>query len=531
MGGSITIAEQYRIFTNSPALQTAKYFFDNLLEADFKKIQDCIREIKTRKTPSKSHKEYYASNDIDWFKPSDIGGSIYLANAKEKVSKKALQENKITYFKEKTLLITCIGDIGRIGILGKDATANQQITGVLFDDTVLPEYAFLYLASHRNSFIDSGVLKTTLPIINQNKLKNLAIKVPCIELQKSVVEYFFKFIKYGKPDKDSKGLNSYLKPIERFGKVVRSSNGIGNSLITELTHQQDLLDKLRQAILQEAIEGKLTAEWRAQNPVVEPAADLLARIRAEKAQLVEVKKIRKQKPLPPIIDDEIPFALPEGWVWCRLGELAGISSGKGFKKSEYSEDGVKLFQIANVGFGETLWDKIVYLPKAYLRDYPSLELHEGDLVMALNRPLLGKKLKVARLTSKDVPAILYQRVGRFDFIETKIMSWVFLYLRSTEFSDWLYNQIKGVNIPFVNQTKVYRHIIPLPPLAEQQAIVAKVESLLAGVEQLQEQNHSAQEQAGQLMQSVLKEAFQQKWQSISGRGNDSYPSRVESRKF
>ncbi len=89
----------------------------------------------------------------------------------------------------------------------------------------------------------------------------------------------------------------------------------------ELTHQQTLLKKLRQQILQEAIEGKLTADWRKQNPDVEPASELLKRIQAEKAQLIKDKKIKKQKPLPPISEEEKPFDLPEGWVWCRLGDL------------------------------------------------------------------------------------------------------------------------------------------------------------------------------------------------------------------
>ena len=90
---------------------------------------------------------------------------------------------------------------------------------------------------------------------------------------------------------------------------------------TELTNQQTLLKKLRQQILQEAIEGKLTADWRKHNPNTEPASELLKRIQAEKAQLIKDKKIKPQKPLPPISEKEKPFPLPKGWVWCRLGNI------------------------------------------------------------------------------------------------------------------------------------------------------------------------------------------------------------------
>lgn len=291
---------------------------------------------------------------------------------------------------------------------------------------------------------------------------------------------------------------------------LKNTLGLKELLGGELTHQQALLKKLRQQILQEAIEGKLTADWRAQNPDVEPASELLQRIAAEKAQLIKDKKIKAQKPLPPITDEEKPFELPQGWEWCRIGELSSISSGKGFLKSEYSSSGVKLFQIANVSLGETSWDKIVYLPEHYSQDYPNLLLEEGDLVMALNRPLLGRELKVALLGTDDIPAILYQRVGRFDFFGGDFANWFYLYLRSKDFSDWLYNQIKGVNIPFVNQTKVYSHLIPIPSQEEQQSIVYKVEKLLSLCDQLETQISQNQTHAGLLMQAVLKEAFSHK---------------------
>jgi restriction endonuclease S subunit len=98
-------------------------------------------------------------------------------------------------------------------------------------------------------------------------------------------------------------------------------------LPAELAHQEDLVTKLKQAILQEAITGRLTAGWRAAQTDVEPASQLLARIRAEKARLVAAKKLRPEKPLPPIPESEIPFALPDGWEWCRLGALGYTQTG------------------------------------------------------------------------------------------------------------------------------------------------------------------------------------------------------------
>jgi type I restriction enzyme S subunit len=86
-------------------------------------------------------------------------------------------------------------------------------------------------------------------------------------------------------------------------------------LQNEIQIQKESITQLKQSILQEAIQGKLTQEWRKQNPDIEPASELLKRIKVEKAKLIKEKKIRKEKQLPPITQEEIPFELPDGWVW------------------------------------------------------------------------------------------------------------------------------------------------------------------------------------------------------------------------
>ena len=166
----LTTAEQYRKFVSLPAIQSAKYFFDYLLDNEYSKLGGYISDISTGKTPPKSNESYFNSSDICWYKPSDIGGEIYLIKSDNYISNIAISDKKATLFKKGTVLVTCIGDIGRIGILKKDSSANQQITGILTNGELLSEFAFLYLASHREIFTDSDVLTTTLPIINQKKI-------------------------------------------------------------------------------------------------------------------------------------------------------------------------------------------------------------------------------------------------------------------------------------------------------------------------------------------------------------------------
>jgi len=155
---------------------------------------------------------------------------------------------------------------------------------------------------------------------------------------------------------------------------------IKEDLTSEIQTQQTLLKKLRQSILQEAIEGKLTKEWREQNPDVESASVLLEKIKAEKERLVKEKKIRKQKPLPPISEEEVPFEIPESWVWCRLQEVSN-NIHYGFNASAKPEKhDVRLLRITDIQNNVVNWDTVPgcdYLEK----DLKSYSLNNNDILL------------------------------------------------------------------------------------------------------------------------------------------------------
>jgi restriction endonuclease S subunit len=118
--------------------------------------------------------------------------------------------------------------------------------------------------------------------------------------------------------------------------IVHRLNNINDEyslLDKELDQQQTYLQRLRQTILQEAVQGKLTK----QDPTDEPATELLKRIKAEKEKLIKAGKLKKEKELPPITKDEIPFKLPEGWGWCRLGEVIELISGQHVEAADWND--------------------------------------------------------------------------------------------------------------------------------------------------------------------------------------------------
>ena len=143
-------SEYFRQLQNSPVAWIARYYTDVYLRNQIiTTLGEHVVEIKTGKTPSKSQPRFYETRDINWYKPEDIGKSMYLEDTDSKLSKFAINSNQVTLYKANTLLINCIGDIGRVAIAKQECSSNQQITGVLFSDDLVPEFAFYYFLSHR----------------------------------------------------------------------------------------------------------------------------------------------------------------------------------------------------------------------------------------------------------------------------------------------------------------------------------------------------------------------------------------------
>lgn len=337
-------------------------------------------------------------------------------------------------------------------------------------------YHFVF-NSLRPSLVAATKSGTSKESINQTNFKNYEIPYFDIELQDFWIE------------------------------KLKNTLGLKGLLGSELTRQQDLLKKLRQQILQEAIEGKLTADWRAQNPDVEPASELLKRIAAEKAQLVKDKKIKKQKPLPGISDEEKPFDLPLGWEWCRLGEIIN-SANNGLYKQEsfYKEDGVPSLRMFNIQQGEITLEKVrrVALTNEELSKY---ELQHFDLLFnrVNSRELVGK----TAIIRNPPESLVFESMNmRLRLSIPDLAEFVNKYLISTAARDYFYNICKIASGQVsVNQSQVFHFPLPLPPLEEQQVIIAKVVELLTICDQLETQITQNQTHAEQLMQAVLKEAF------------------------
>lgn len=260
---------------------------------------------------------------------------------------------------------------------------------------------------------------------------------------------------------------------------------------------------LKKSILQYAMQGKLVA----QDPNDEPASELLKRIKAEKEQLIKDGKIKKEKPLPPITQDEIPYELPQGWEWVRLGNISMVNGGYAFKSSEYKNTGIRVVRISDFNELGFVNNNIVrYDYNSKLEDYL---LEEKNIILCMTGGTVGKSLFIKNLTEQMVTN---QRVGTIkifgvieDYINYSILS---------PLTQQVITESKNSTNDNISIETIKNFLIPLPPLAEQKRIVEKLEEILPLVDEygkneeiLSEMN---QKLPKQIRQSILQYAVQGK---------------------
>jgi type I restriction enzyme S subunit len=159
------------------------------------------------------------------------------------------------------------------------------------------------------------------------------------------------------------------------------------------------------------------------------------------------------------------------WAEETFGNIIAINSGKGFKASDYSQTGIRLLQIENVGYGVTKWNQnTIYLPESFTSEYPELVLRSGDIVLALNRPVTNGELKIAKLHKGDEPSILYQRVGKIILLGDSLRFDFAFHICRQFIKQFVTNKSIGSDQPFISLRDLYAQTIFIPLPSEQQKI-------------------------------------------------------------
>ena len=293
---------------------------------------------------------------------------------------------------------------------------------------------------------------TAQPVVSGKKIYPLVVPLPPLAEQKRIVEK----------------LEEILPLVDEYGK--------NEEILSEMN--QKLPKQIRQSILQYAVQGKLVE----QNPQDEPASELLKRIKAEKDQLIKEGKIKKEKPLPPITQDEIPYDLPQGWEWVKLGDLCQINPRNFIPDT--TESGFIPMTLIKDGFNNShsfeirKWSEI---KKGFTH------FQNNDIVIAKITPCFQNR-KSAII--QNLPNGIGAGTTELHVIRdnTNIINMKYLLLNfKTEY--FIQNGIKiftgTAGQQRIGKEYIANYLIPLPPLAEQKRIVSKVKELMQLVDKLE----------------------------------------------
>lgn len=256
----------------------------------------------------------------------------------------------------------------------------------------------------------------------------------------------------------------------------RNATGRGSSKKIELRG----IKKLRELILELAVRGKLVP----QDANDEPASVLLEKIAAEKAQLIADKKIKKQKDLPEITDEEKLFELPQGWAWTRLGDSGDTNVGLTYSPKDAGDVGTPVLRSTNIQKGKIDLNELV---RVDMKVKESAHVYEGDLLICArngSKALVGKTASIPKL-SEPMAFGAFMAIYRSPFnryFEKFINSPIFR------------RNLTGVNTTTINQItqgNLRSTVASVPPLAEQHRIVAKVDELMALCDKLEQQTEQS----------------------------------------
>lgn len=272
--------------------------------------------------------------------------------------------------------------------------------------------------------------------------------------------------------------------------------------------EKSAVKKLRETILQLAVQGKLTKHWRSENPNQEHAKVLLEKIKAEKALLNKDKKIKPEKPLPAIKKEEIPYELPEGWVWCRIGDALNVKSSKRVFKSDYVNDGVPFFrskEIGQLGRGQAVTTEL-YISRLRFEEFKKKFgiTKAGDILIACIGGSIGNTWLV---DDRE----FYYKDGNLVQVDSipQINSYFLLkYFDSKIFYDSALGRVSGSAYNALTIEKIKNSLIPLPSKLEQLEVVNKVNTLMIFCDELEKEIEQSMEQVEALMKSCVREVLE-----------------------
>jgi type I restriction enzyme S subunit len=421
------------------------------------RLSSAIIDIFTGPFGSMLHKADYVENGIPLVNPMNIVNEALIPSKRMMVDEKTRDRLSSYILSDGDIVIARRGELGRCAIVTSKETGWLCGTGSFFvklsRDIYARYFTLVFRSTQTLNQLNESSVGTTMSNLNHEILKSVLISVPPLAEQQRIVA-----------------------KVDEIMVLCDELEAAEKELDTLETHFAEYLPK---SILRAAVQGKLVPQDKSD----EPASELLKRIRTEKTALIKEGKLKKEKTIPPIAEDESLYDLPQGWAWCRLGDFGNIVGGStpsSINDDFYTDAGKGLPWITPADMKINTYDNVICrgqkdITQAGFASCSTNMLPKGSVVYSSRAPIgliafAGNDLCTNQGFKSFVPAIM----------DTAM--WAFIAMKS--FTDSIIQRATGTTFLEVSGSFMERVAIPVPPLAEQQRIVAKVDELMALCDEL-----------------------------------------------
>lgn len=464
-------------------------------------------------TPPSSDLDNFAppGSEIAWLTPADLGKrrDLYISHGARDLTAKGLKSSSATIMPKGSVLFTSRAPIGYTAIALNDISTNQGFKSVV---PYIPE-CNLYLAVYFRAFgkwIDDKAFGTTFREVSGKIVARLPFPLPPLAEQHRIVAKVDELMEFC----------DHLEAAQR-GREVRRDRLAATSLhhlsdrdnatdlpapahfcldhLPQLTVRHDQIPALRQAILSLAVQGKLVQ----QTPEDGSAESILSKVRDIREKAANRSKNSSVDDSDPKFFQHLPKNLPPGWVACPLEELFRFIDYRGRTPTRTTR-GVRLITAKNVRMGHVANDPVEYIDEGAYKKWMSRGFPEnGDLLFVTEGATMGY---VGTIELQFVFALAQRTIDLQPYLRS-YARFFFFTLMSPIFQEAVVTNATGTAVKGIKAAKLKRIRVPLPPLAEQERIVAKVDELMALCDRLEALLTTSQTEASRLLESVLYHAL------------------------
>ena len=461
-------------------------------------------------TPSRGRSDYYGGA-ISWFKSGELNDNKCLRESDEKITHLALEQCSFRLNSPGDVLIAMYGaTIGKLAILGEEAVTNQAVCACTPCWGVDTEYLYLFLLAQRDEFrlASEGGAQ---PNISKVKIVNTLIPLPPLAEQHRIVAKVDELmalcdqLEAARQQREQGRERLVAATLQRLNQpaedpaTFRKDASFALQVLPSLTNTPAQIKQLRQTILNLAVRGKLVE----QDPEDEPVEVLLRKISQDLAAFTLQRRSRSQAKLV-LTAEEHPFPLPCGWRWVSLDELFRVITDGDHQPPPKASDGVSFLTIGNISGGTIDFNGCRFVRKEYFDSLDEIRRPGlGDILYTVVGASYGRPVIVATerpfCVQRHIAILKPSRLMNSGYL-LQLLSSPFVYSQATA-------SLTGTAQPTIPLRPLRNFLAPLPPLAEQHRIVAKVDELMALCDQLEQQLSQADQQRRRLLEAVLAEAL------------------------